>query len=113
MSCASVRRVSETTFTFEYSAYTRRVRAVYLPVTLTAGSHTAHLVMRVDCASTYCVLERPWAEYFELSWESRDLIHVVDCNRNGSGLQSAHFQDHIICIYPPPQDSIKVLVPFW
>jgi hypothetical protein len=29
-------------------------------------------------------------------------LRVVDCNRNGSGLQSAHFQDHI-----------RVLVPFW
>ena len=69
-------RVSETTFTFEYSAYARRVRGVYLPITLTAGGHTAHLVVRVDCASTYCVLERPWAEYFGLSWESGDLIHI-------------------------------------
>ena len=31
---------------------------------------------------------------------------VVDCNQNASGLQSAHFQDHIICIYPPSQDRI-------
>jgi DNA invertase Pin-like site-specific DNA recombinase len=34
------------------------------------------------------------------------LVHVVDCNRNGSRLQSARFQDHIICLYPPPQDRI-------
>jgi len=33
-------------------------------------------------------------------------IVVVDCNRNGSGLQSAHFPDHIICIYPLLQDRI-------
>src|SRR5688500_10849350 len=53
---AGVGRVSEATFTFEYAPYTRRVRGVYLPVTLTAGDRTAHLVVRVDCASTYCVL---------------------------------------------------------
>jgi hypothetical protein len=40
-------------------------------------------------------------------------LGVVDCNRNGSGLQSAHFPDHIICIYPLLQDRITVLVPFW
>ena len=40
-------------------------------------------------------------------------VGVTDCNRNGSGLQSAHFPDHILCIYPPPQDRIKVLGPFW
>ncbi len=34
-------------------------------------------------------------------------IGVVDCNRNGSGLQSAHFPDHILCIYPRPQDRIN------
>jgi hypothetical protein len=33
-------------------------------------------------------------------------LSVVDCNQNASGLQSAHFQDHIICIYPPSQDRI-------
>ena len=33
-------------------------------------------------------------------------LRVTACNRNGSGLQSAHFQDHIICIYLPPQDHI-------
>jgi len=26
-------------------------------------------------------------------------VVVVDCNRIGPGLPSAHFQDHIICIY--------------
>lgn len=33
-------------------------------------------------------------------------LRVTACNRNGSGLQSAYFQDHIKCIYPPPQDRI-------
>jgi hypothetical protein len=33
-------------------------------------------------------------------------VGVTDCNRNQPGLQSAHFQDHILCIYPPPQDRI-------
>ena len=33
-------------------------------------------------------------------------VGVMDCNQNTSGLQSAHFQDHIICIYPSPQDRI-------
>ena len=31
---------------------------------------------------------------------------VTDCNRNGSGLQSTHFLDHILRIYPRPQDHI-------
>ena len=33
-------------------------------------------------------------------------IAVTDCNRNQLGLQSARFQDHIICLYPSPQDHI-------
>ena len=68
--------MSEAAFTFEYSAYTRRVRGVYLPVILTVGDQVAHLVVRVDCASTYCVLERPWAEYFGLTWDSGDPLHI-------------------------------------
>ena len=36
----------------------------------------------------------------------RRWVGVVDCNRNAPGLQSARFQDHIICIYPCPQDHI-------
>ena len=35
-----------------------------------------------------------------------DSLDVTDCNRNGSGLQSAHVQDHILCIYLRPQDRI-------
>jgi hypothetical protein len=68
--------VSEIPFTFEYSASARLVRGVYLPVTLTVEDRTTSLVIRVDCASTYCVLERPWAEYFGLTWDSGDLIHI-------------------------------------
>jgi hypothetical protein len=71
-----VGRVSEVVFTFKYSLYSHRVRGVYIPVTLTVGDRAAHLVVRVDCASTYCVLERPWAEYFGLMWDSGDLIHI-------------------------------------
>ena len=44
-----------------------------------------------------------------LLWEDlddEDRLGVVDCNGNGSGPQSARFLDHIICIYPPPQDRI-------
>ena len=26
--------------------------------------------------SPYCVLERPWAEYFGLTWESGDPLHI-------------------------------------
>src|SRR4051812_20227035 len=66
---ARVGRVSEVTFTFEYSAAARLVRGVYLPVTLTVEDRTTSLVIRIDCASTYCVLERPWAAYFGLTWE--------------------------------------------
>jgi hypothetical protein len=71
-----VGRVSEALFTFEYSAAARLVRGVYLPVTLTVEDHTTSLVIRVDCASTYCVLERPWAAYFGLTWERGDPIHI-------------------------------------
>ena len=69
-------RVSETSFTFEYGASARLVRGVYLPVTLTVDDRTTALVIRVDCASTYCVLERPWAAYFGLTWESGDPVHI-------------------------------------
>jgi hypothetical protein len=68
--------VSETPFTFEYGAAARLVRGVYLPVTLTVEDRTTSLVIRVDCASTYCVLERPWAAYFGLTWESGDPVHI-------------------------------------
>ena len=33
-------------------------------------------------------------------------LGVTDCNRNQPGLQSAHCQDHIYCIYRPAQDHI-------
>jgi len=26
------------------------------------------------------------------------MVYVVDCNRKGSGLQAAHFQDHILSL---------------
>ena len=68
--------MSEATFTFEYSAYTRRVRGVYLPDTLRMENRPAHLVVCVDCASTYCVLERPWTDYFGLMWDSGDPVHI-------------------------------------
>ncbi len=68
--------MSETTFTFDYSADARHVRGVYLPVTLTVHAQPAHLILRVDCASTYCVLERPWAAYFGLTWEGGDPVRI-------------------------------------
>ena len=68
--------MSEAAFAFEYSLYSHRVRGVYLPVTLTVGDRATHLVVCLDCASTYCVLERPRAEYFGLTWDSGDLIHI-------------------------------------
>ena len=34
-------------------------------------------------------------------------IGVTACNRNGSGLHSAHFGARIICLYPSPQDHIS------
>jgi hypothetical protein len=71
-----VGRVSETPFTFEYSASAQLVRGVYLPVTLTVEDRTTSLVIRVDCASTYCVLERPWAAYFGLIWEQGDSVQI-------------------------------------
>jgi hypothetical protein len=71
-----VGRVSDPIFTFDYSPYTSHIRGVYLPVTLAVANHAAHLIIRVDCASTYCVLERPWATYFGLTWDSGDPIHI-------------------------------------
>jgi hypothetical protein len=71
-----VGRVSESPFTFEDSASARLVRGVSLPVTLTVEDRTTFLVIRLDCASTYCVLERPWASYFGLMWESGDPVHI-------------------------------------
>lgn len=49
---------------------------MYLPVTINARDNIANLVLRVDSASTYCVLERPWADYFNLSWGSGDSIRI-------------------------------------
>ena len=40
-------------------------------------------------------------------WIKLSPLAVVDCNRNQPGLQSAHFPDHIICIYRRAQDDIK------
>jgi len=71
-----VGRVSQSTYTFNYSLYARRVCGVYLPVTLTVGDRTASLILRLDCASTYCVLERPWADYFGLAWESGEPVRI-------------------------------------
>jgi DNA invertase Pin-like site-specific DNA recombinase len=36
-------------------------------------------------------------------------LGVTDCNRNGSGLQSARFWDHIHCLYRRAQDRIICL----
>jgi hypothetical protein len=30
----------------------------------------------MDCASTYGVLERPWADYCGLTWDSGDSVHI-------------------------------------
>jgi hypothetical protein len=45
-------------------------------VTLAVGKRQTHVILWVDSAATYCVLERPWATYFGLSWESGDPIHI-------------------------------------
>lgn len=71
-----VGRVSGASFPFDYSPYARRVRGVYVPVTLSVADRAAHLIVRVDCASTYCVLERPWAGYFGFTWASGDPIYI-------------------------------------
>ena len=45
-------------------------------------------------------------------WRERDPVQrvgVTDCNRNGSGLQSARFWDHIKCLYRHGQDHIICL----
>jgi hypothetical protein len=38
--------------------------------------------------------------------KDRIRLCVTACNRNRSDLQSSRSRDHIICIYPPPQDRI-------
>ena len=38
-------------------------------MTLARGAQQAHVVLRVDSAATYYVLERPWAVYFGLIWD--------------------------------------------
>ena len=68
--------MSEASFTFEYSASARLVRGVYLPVMLTVADRTTALVIRVDCASTSCILERPWAAYCGRTWESGDPVFI-------------------------------------
>jgi len=68
--------VENALFTFNYSSYSRRLRGVYLPLTITAETNAANLILRVDSASTYCVLERSWADYFNLSWEDGDPIRI-------------------------------------
>jgi hypothetical protein len=68
--------VSGASFTFDYSPYARHIRGVYLPVTLSVADRAAHLIIRVDCASTYGVLERPWAAYFGLTWDSGDPLYI-------------------------------------
>lgn len=68
--------VSESTFTFNYSLYARHMRGIYLPATLSVGDITASLIIRLDCASTYCVLERSWADYFGLTWESGEPVRI-------------------------------------
>jgi len=69
-------RVSEPAFTFDYSAPARHVRGVYLPVTLASGVRQTHIILRVDSAATYCVLERPWAFYFGLTWDEGDPVAI-------------------------------------
>ncbi|MBM3227089.1 MAG: hypothetical protein FJZ47_25255 [Candidatus Tectomicrobia bacterium] len=68
--------MSEPSFTFDYSAHARHVRGVYLPATLALGVQQAHVVLRVDSAATYCVLERPWAAYFGLTWDDGDSVSI-------------------------------------
>jgi hypothetical protein len=34
-------------------------------------------------------------------------VDVTDCNRNDSGLQSRHFWDRIICLYPSPRTALN------
>jgi hypothetical protein len=71
-----VAAVSESIFTYNYSPDATRVRGIYLPVELRVDERITQLVLRVDCASTYCVLERPWATYFGLHWEAGDAVWI-------------------------------------
>jgi hypothetical protein len=68
--------VSEPSFAFDYSAPARHVRGVYLPVTLASGAQQTHVMLRVDSAATYCVLERPWAAYFGLIWDEGNPVSI-------------------------------------
>jgi len=68
--------MSEASFVYDYAAHASRVRGVYLPVTFSVESRATTVVMRVDCASTYCVLERSWAPRFGLTWEDGDAVSI-------------------------------------
>lgn len=68
--------MSESAFTYYYGLDATRVRGIYLPAELRVDERITQLVLRVDCASTYCVLERPWAAYLGLQWEAGDAIRI-------------------------------------
>ena len=68
--------VSESAFVYDYAPDATRVRGVYLPVALQVEERRTQVVLRVDCASTHCVLERPWATYFGLQWEAGDAVRI-------------------------------------
>jgi hypothetical protein len=82
-----VATVSEVSFAYDYGADARRVRGVYLPVALMVDNLSTQLIVRVDCASTYCVLERPWATHFGLTWEAGDPVRI--------GTATGGFQAHV------------------
>lgn len=68
--------MSEASFAYDYASDASRVRGVYIPVTFTVESRATTVVIRVDCASTYCVLERSWAARFGLAWEDGDPVSI-------------------------------------
>lgn len=79
--------MSETSFIYDYGTEASRVRGVYLPVAFTVDARTTTAVIRVDCASIYCVLERSWAVRFGLMWEDGQMITI--------GTATGHFQAYL------------------
>ncbi|HLG16384.1 MAG TPA: hypothetical protein VJH03_18035 [Blastocatellia bacterium] len=62
---------------FEYGRLARLARGVFVPVTLTAGSASTHIVQaRVDSGSSFCVFGRQWADVLGLDWEAGEPLMI-------------------------------------
>ena len=61
----------------QYSRLARQQRGVFLEVAVAAGAVIApHTRVYVDCASTYSVFGRQWAERLHLDWDSGEPLRI-------------------------------------